>query len=159
MDTRANPSRRGAGQFTGRHFAVIMVSFFGVVMAVNFAMARLASTTFGGVVVPNSYVASQNFNRWLDEAQSARALGWSASATRLADGRVAVTLAGVSGGGATVGGDARHPLGRLPDRALAFVSDGAGRFVSREALPEGRWRLRIAISASGQRWRTEMDLR
>ena len=51
--------------FTGRHMAAIMVAFFGVVIVVNLLNARLASSTFGGEVVENSYVASQDFNRWL----------------------------------------------------------------------------------------------
>ena len=55
------------GPFTGRHITIIMVAFFAVVIAVNLLMARYATSTFGGVVVENSYVASQNFNKWLDE--------------------------------------------------------------------------------------------
>jgi nitrogen fixation protein FixH len=42
--------------------AMILVAFFAVVIAVNLLMARLAISTFGGVVVENSYVASQHFN-------------------------------------------------------------------------------------------------
>jgi nitrogen fixation protein FixH len=55
--------------------AAIMVAFFAVVIAVNVYMARLASSTFTGVVVENSYVASQHFNRWLDEARAEERLG------------------------------------------------------------------------------------
>ena len=40
--------------FTGRHMAAIMVAFFGVIIAVNFTMARFATATFGGRVVENS---------------------------------------------------------------------------------------------------------
>ncbi|MFP5454579.1 MAG: FixH family protein, partial [Alphaproteobacteria bacterium] len=54
--------RRG---FTGRHMAASMVGFFTVVIAVNVTMATVASHSFGGTVVDNSYVASQRFNRWL----------------------------------------------------------------------------------------------
>ena len=54
--------------FTGRHMFATLVVFFGIVIAVNFTMASYATTTFGGLVVENSYVASQKFNRWLDEA-------------------------------------------------------------------------------------------
>ena len=56
--------------FTGRHMAMILVAFFGVVIVVNLIMARYASSTFGGIVVENSYVASQEFNKWLDEAET-----------------------------------------------------------------------------------------
>ena len=78
--------------FTGRHMAMIMIAFFGVVIAVNVLMARFAVSTFGGVVVENSYVASQHFNRWLDEARVEGALGWKAVLSRTADGRVIAEL-------------------------------------------------------------------
>ena len=61
--------------FNGWHMFAILCAFFGVVIAVNITMATYASTTFGGIVVENSYVASQEFNRWLDEAKAERALG------------------------------------------------------------------------------------
>ena len=76
--------------FTGRHMAAVMVGGFSVIVGVNLFMAWQASSTFGGVVVENSYVASQHFNRWLDQAAQARALGWEARASRLPDGRIAL---------------------------------------------------------------------
>ncbi|MFA7585776.1 MAG: FixH family protein [Novosphingobium sp.] len=144
--------------FTGRHMALVMVAFFGVVIAVNVTMARLAGSTFGGVVVENSYVASQNFNAWLDKAEAQKALGWSAMAVRRQDGRVEVQLAGVPAGDVRLSGAARHPLGRLPDHGLAFATAGAGRFVSSDALPQGRWRVRLEVQAAGQTWRGEQDV-
>ena len=63
-------------EFTGRHMAAILVAGFGVVIAVNLMMARFAVSTFGGVVVENSYVASQEFNTWLERAAQSRAIGW-----------------------------------------------------------------------------------
>lgn len=159
MMDRTPPPRPETARFTGRHMAAILVGFFAVVVGVNLFMARMATGTFGGVVVENSYVASQHFNRWLDRAAQARALGWQASAVRLGDGRVAVMLAGVAGADARLTGDAWHPLGRLPDRPLAFALAPDGRFVSREALPQGRWRLRLEVRQGGRSWRTEQDLR
>ena len=145
------------GPFTGRHITAIMVAFFAVVIGVNVYMARMASATFGGVVVENSYVASQKYNGWLHEAAREKALGWSVEASRLPDGRVAVKLNGAPGD-ATLSGDAWHPLGRLPDQALSFARQADGRFVSARALPAGRWRLRLQASAGGRQWRTEDDI-
>ena len=146
------------GTFTGRHMAAILIAFFAVVLAVNLLLARLAGATFGGVVVENSYVASQNFNRWLDAAAQERRLGWRTAVARRADGRLAVTLTDAPEN-AAVFAIARHPLGHLPDVRLALTKDMAGTFVSDEPLPEGRWRLRLEASASGQTWRSEEDLR
>lgn len=146
------------GPFTGWHFTGIMIAFFGVVVGVNLIMAKAASATFGGVVVENSYVASQNFNEWLAEARTEKALGWSAKAERLTDGRVAVTVTGAPDD-AGLTAVARHPLGRAPDRALAFDRAADGRFVSRQILPAGRWRVRFEAVAGSARWRTEQDVR
>jgi hypothetical protein len=66
-------------RFTGGHMLALMLAFFGTVVAVNFVMATLAVRTFGGTVVDNSYVPSQHYNHWLDQARAQRALGWTAS--------------------------------------------------------------------------------
>lgn len=143
-------------QFTGRHMAGILVAFFAVIIAVNVLMARFAISTFGGEVVENSYVASQHFNRWLDEAASERAQGATAEIRRAHDGHIVVRLSGSQP--ATVTALARHPLGRLTDREIAFTPAEAGTFVSREILPAGRWRLRLTVTAPGRTWRTEREL-
>jgi nitrogen fixation protein FixH len=140
--------------FTGRHMASIMVVFFGIVFAVNFTMASYASSTFGGVVVENSYVASQKYNGWLDEARAQDRLGWSAQTQRTLDGHVRLTLDGL-GPNAHLTVLARHPLGRQPDRMLTFLASGDGAFVSREALPPGRWTLRIEVQDGTATWRHE----
>jgi len=144
--------------FTGRHMATILVLGFGVVIGANLVMARLATSTFGGVVVDNSYVASQKFNGWLEQAEQSRALGWDVKPMRRQDGRIAVSLGGVPSG-ASVRAVARHPLGRLPDRPLAFAPAADGVAVSADALPPGRWTLRVEIEAAGKVWRGEEDLR
>lgn len=140
--------------FDGRRMALILVTGFAVVIAVNFYAAFVASRTFGGVVVENSYVASQKYNDWLEQAEAERALGWTARARRLSDGRIAVTLDGVPAG-AIIEGAARHPLGRQPDQRLRFDSS----HVSVDPLPSGRWTLRIAVRADGKLFRSESDIR
>ena len=145
-------------KFTGRHMAAIMIGFFGVVIAVNIGMARVAGSTFGGVVVENSYVASQNYNRWLDEAAKERALGWQLIAQRRADDRVTVTVSGPTGSEQLVG-VARHPLGAAPDVPLAFARAADGSFLSDKALPDGRWIVRFDLEAGGHKVQTEQELK
>jgi nitrogen fixation protein FixH len=135
----------------------ILVAFFGVVIAVNLVNARYASATFGGEVVENSYVASQDFNRWLDEAKAEKALGWDEVTTWRPDGRIVVAVKGAPAG-VTLEAMARHPLGRLPDRPLAFDRLDNGLFLSRQALPEGRWNVRLVLAADGHVWRREERL-
>jgi nitrogen fixation protein FixH len=124
-----------------------------VVIAVNFVMARYAVGTFGGVVVENSYVASQHFNRWLDEAARERTLGWQVDMRRLKDGHVVLAEHSLPSG-AAITAIARHPLGRLDDIALTF--DASGRSI--QALPQGRWIVRLTAKAQGNTWRSEQAL-
>lgn len=128
--------------FTGRRMLAITVAFFGVVIAVNMVMATFAVRTFGGTVVDNSYVASQRFNHWLDEAHAQQSLGWRLTAERDGDHAV-VTLPSVPD--ARIAATAIHPLGRLPDIELHFVAVSPGRYRSSEALPAGRWRLELHV--------------
>lgn len=137
----------GKKGFTGRHMLAVMLGFFGLVIAVNVTMATLAARTFGGTVVDNSYVASQQFNRWLAEGRAQERLGWTA---RLAlDGRrhVRVQLGDRNGalGGAAVAAVARHPLGRESDVPLQFRPQGNGLYLSQSALPAGRWQVHLEV--------------
>lgn len=62
--------------FTGWHMAAIMISFFAVIIAVNLTLAFFARSSWTGLVVANSYVASQNFNRDADTARQQQKVGW-----------------------------------------------------------------------------------
>lgn len=145
------------GQFTGKHMAAVLVCGFAIVIGVNLFMARAAISTFGGLVVENSYVASQNFNGWLEEARQVKSFGWTVDLARQPDGRVLVTTNGAPEG-VTVTADAWHPLGHQPDRPLAFEPSGAGRFLSTETLPAGRWLVRLELSDGDKVWRGEQKL-
>jgi len=68
-----------APQFTGKHMILVMVCFFGIIIIVNFTMAYLASNTWTGLVVKNTYVASQHYNETLEAAEKQNALGFSST--------------------------------------------------------------------------------
>lgn len=133
-------------RFTGWHATAIIVAFFGVIIAVNVLMATLASETFGGTVVDNSYVASQKFNAWIAAGRAQRALGWSIAVDL--DAARHVRVAGRLPAGAVVTAVATHPLGRVPDQTLRFVAAVNG-FTSTSTLPAGRFLLRIKVRAGG----------
>jgi nitrogen fixation protein FixH len=135
-------------KFTGRHMLILMIAFFGTVIAVNVTMATLATRTFGGTVVDNSYVASQRFNTWLGEARAQRALGWSARLELDRDRRLVATLEGEGAPivGASVSAVAGHPVGRATDVTFAFEPLGGGRYRSAAALPPGRWNLHLTVA-------------
>jgi nitrogen fixation protein FixH len=154
-------SNQTAKPFTGYHMAAILIGFFGIVIAVNIYMAKVAVGTFGGTVVDNSYVASQQYNEWLAEADKEAKLGWTVAAARAAGDKVRLIVDdnGAAGLNFVVSAKAEHPLGRTPERMLQFASQGDGSYVSREALPAGRWLLRIEINRAGDRYRMVTDIK
>jgi nitrogen fixation protein FixH len=146
--------------FTGKHMTMILVAFFGVVIAVNFTMAFFASSTFGGLVVENSYVASQEFNGWLKQARAEKALGWTLDVKRGPRDRLDLSLSseGTPLDAARIDMLVRHPLGRLPERTLTFRELGGGRYESTQALPAGRWILHVEAKARGRAIHKIVDL-
>lgn len=144
--------RSAPARFTGWHMLAILAAFFGVVIAVNLLLARLATATFSGEVVANSYVASQDFNHWLAEARAEAALGWHADPV-LDHGALTVRLTDASGRpltGAAVTADLRHPLGDAAERAIRLSETAPGLYAA--PLDAGRWQMRLTVLAGGHRW-------
>ncbi|MBL4870808.1 MAG: FixH family protein [Robiginitomaculum sp.] len=65
--------------FTGRHMLILMVSFFGVIVAVNVFMMYKAVTTFRGEDVKQSYRQGLDYNKTLSKRAKQMARGWSAN--------------------------------------------------------------------------------
>ena len=144
-------------EFTGRHIALIFICGFGIVMAVNFYMAALATQGFGGVVVENSYVASQKFNGWLEKAREQDELGWTAEVSRSPDGKLQVAVADAPAD-LQVSAQLRRPLGRPEATDLVLRSLDGSTFTSDEPIPSGRWIARVSMRSANDRWIRESRL-
>lgn len=136
-------------QFTGRHFLLIMVAFFGVIVAVNVTMAVYANTSWTGFVVRNSYVAGLEFNRKSREHREQVALGWSTTLTG-AGGTFRFALADAEGrpvelkaGTATF----RRPVSDAQDTTLALAPATGGALDAPFAIGEGAWIVEIEADA------------
>jgi len=147
--------------FTGWHMTAILVGFFAIVMAVNFTMARLAYSTFGGKVVENSYVASQQYNDLLARAEVQDQMGWTQSVWLDRTRHMRITLGqdgrplAITSATATVS----HPLGSVPSRTLTMVRDGKGGMISTAPLEQGRWRVDLIVRHDAQEARYRSDVR
>ena len=150
-------TKRTMKRLTGRRVAMIFIAGFGIVAAVNFYMASLAVGGFHGVVVKNSYVASQKFNGWLEAAEASEALGWKASAERDAKGFVTITTKGVPEG-AQVSAKLRRPIGEHAFLSLSFAPDRNDTFVSKTPVDAGRWTMRLTITSGEDVWMSESEL-
>jgi nitrogen fixation protein FixH len=153
--------KRERKPFTGRHAAMILVAFFGVVISVNIVMASFALSTFGGTVVDNSYVASQHYNEWLARADAQDRLGWDGSVTVDESRHVRLTVRkdGVLVEGLRILATLRHPLGQTPARAMRFAPAAEGTLRSLDALPAGRWQLDLSVHRGADEARYRVDLK
>lgn len=142
---------------TGRKVFLIAATAFGVIIGVNVLMAVKAISTFPGLEVQNSYVASQVFEA---ERAAQERLGW-ALTHAYADGRLTLGFRDRDGrpvqveqlsatlGRTTEASDDRHP---------AFVWNGAD-YVAEEALAPGKWMILMeAFAKDGTRYHQRLDL-
>lgn len=128
-------------EFTGRHMLIIMILFFGVIIAVNFTMATLAHTSWSGLVVKNSYVASQQFNEKVTAARTQDALGWT-PVLNFKPNLISFQMLGKSGEVILleqVKMVLRHPVGEHSDLRLSLIRQADGSFSSSEAISDGVW--------------------
>lgn len=137
------------GGFTGFHMLAIMIAFFGVIIAVNVTMAVTASTSWTGLVVKNTYVASQEFNRKAQEGRAQAALGWTAKLT-IGDGAVRFALTDADGvTKAMQGGIAtfRRPVNDVEDTVVTLAAEPDGSLKGPVALAEGAWIVEVQAEA------------
>lgn len=149
-------------KFTGYHATIIIVAFFTVVVAVNFVMAGFALSTFGGTVVDNSYVASQKYNQWLEQARDQKAHGWNVSPAVRKAKKASITITGSDGAalqGASIAAIVEHPVGRSEPFEISFTATGAGEYQSVQTLPAGRWKMKIIITQDTNIMRVIRDIR
>lgn len=129
-------------ELTGRHVLTIAVLAFGIIIAVNMVMLFAATGSFPGLVVKNSYIASQQWNAKTDLA---KARGWTA-AVRYSGGQLVVNVTDASGAPVTAGPiEARigRPARDDNDRTMKIV---AGQGVAVDLDP-GLWLIKLSDSS------------
>lgn len=130
-----------AGEFTGRHMLGVMVAFFGVVIAVNLTLATYARTSWTGLVVENTYVASQEFNEHAAAGRAQAALGWK-SDLGIANGEIRYVLTDASGAPIAMHGVTvkfRRPAYEAEDQTLALERAEDGAFATSHKVRDGIW--------------------
>jgi len=137
----------------------IFAGAFAIIIGVNVFMAYSAVGTFPGLVVKNSYVASQTFDA---ERKAQEALGWDVTAA-LDGNNVTLEIIGPDGRPARVE-KIDATLGRATqrnnDQALSFARNDLGLHVAPiEPIDAGKWKLRfVATAMNGVPFRQQVDL-
>jgi nitrogen fixation protein FixH len=140
---------RSPREFTGKHMLAIILAFFGVVITVNLTMATLATTSWTGLVVENTYVASQQFNKKAEEGRAQAALGWTAKLT-VANGEVRYGLTDAAGKPVALHGVKvlfRHPAYESEDESVVLAPGQGQEFAARHVPRDGVWIVEVDADA------------
>ena len=149
-----------AEEFTGRHMLFVMLAFFGVIIFVNITMAVLAGRSWTGLVVQNSYVANQHFNRELEAARQQHQRGWKTS-LQYAAGVLTFRVHDRHGAPLALQNmtlELGRPAFEHADRQVLLRYSGNGTYRSDIKLAPGIWSLRITGSAKRQPYRRDSRL-
>jgi nitrogen fixation protein FixH len=140
-----------AGPFTGRHMLIIMLAFFAVVLSANMTLVYFARHSWTGLVVKNSYVASQEFNEKTAAMVKAAQV----------DAHISVGKEEVSVTLTTKTGEAVHaesvvlsvgrPSHEGEDRSIPLAAQGDGSFAARHGLARGQWSGFVTARIPGQK--------
>ncbi|MCU0905086.1 MAG: FixH family protein [Tabrizicola sp.] len=144
-------------ELTGKHVLAITTSAFAVIIAVNLLLAFKAVSTFPGLEVKNSYVASQGFN---DRKAAQEALGWTL-APSYQEGRIDLAFTDRDGQPVAV-----QNLDVLIGRTTSTADDARPRFVQAGDvytapldLGHGKWMVKVtATSADGTLFEQRSEL-
>ncbi|NOX40395.1 MAG: FixH family protein [Alphaproteobacteria bacterium] len=146
-----------AKPLTGRKFLIIILSFFGVMIAANLTLIYSAIRTFPGLEIKNTYDASQTFDK---ERRAQARLGWKLE-TAFDGTSVSLKIRDRQGRSpalqsliATVG---RATFDRA-DVILDFAQTQSP-YLAPISLLKGKWELRIkAIAADGTPFRQRLPI-
>lgn len=150
--------RKSEFRFTGVHMLICVLVFFGVIIAVNLTMATLASRSWTGLVVKNSYVASQEFNSKLAQARAQKLRGWS-SEVKYQQGSLSFSLKDKDGRTIKAGPvlvKIGRPAFEQEDQVYTLSRSGDGVFSKDLALNSGPWALEIEAEANGVPFRRNL---
>lgn len=138
--------------FTGWHMLGAMLLFFGTIITVNFTMAYLATSTWSGLVVKNTYIASQEFN--------GKAAGIRAMLSTGIKGTLEVRQDNIRYGLAMPGDEPvladkvtahfKRPVGEHQDFVTELKPAGAGVYEASHPVLPGHWIVEIIAVRDGE---------
>ncbi len=137
--------------FTGWHMVAVMVLFFGTIISVNVTMAYYAGSSWSGLIVENTYVASQKFDDDVAQNREMESRGWT-SEVSVDEDRIVYRLTDATGTPVvadTVTMSLHRPVGIEDDRTVILANDGEGGYRAREPIADGLWIARLTVEQAG----------
>ncbi len=140
-------------EVTGKHVLIVMLAFFGVMLAVNAVFVVLALSTFNGGEGGRAYQRGLDYNRVIDAARAQDALGWSHRIEVTQPGQVSLSVSERNGApvaGLVLDAEIARPVDDRFTRPLAFREVAPGAYAADLAgLEPGNWVVSLAASRRG----------
>lgn len=137
--------------FTGKHMLAVMIGFFAVVLTANMTMVYFARSSWTGLVVANSYVASQEFNENTRKMEAMAAVDVH-PVVSFTGGTLRVTLLTRAGEAIPAHG-VRITLGRPSDenedRTVDLAEQAPGTYEAAQVLGNGQWTGTVSADLPG----------
>lgn len=148
--------------FTGWHMAGVIGLFFGTIITVNLIMATFAANSWTGLVVRNSYVASQGFDERTARRRAEHAQGWQLTGDVAATG-LHFELRDADGGAiedAAIVVSIGRPAHEHDDQVLTLHHGGEpGLYLLETPFAAGLWAAEVSVArADGSTWTTALRL-
>ena len=135
------------GPFTGWHMLGMMGLFFGTIISVNLTLAYFAGSSWSGLIVKNTYVASQKFDDEVARVEAMKARGW-ASALEVDAGSVRYQLTNALGTPIetdSVSVVISRPVEEHSDQTLELNLMGDGSYYAAHKVDPGQWLVKIKV--------------
>jgi nitrogen fixation protein FixH len=150
---------RAPKPLTGRKVLFMLIAFFGVVIAVNLVMMRLAIRTLPGTEVDSAYSASLAYEKQITAARDQNARNWKVDAhverSRQGGATLQIEARDSSGrpmSGLRFQGRFERPTDRRADQPVILAEVGIGVYRGNAlTIAAGQWDLVLEAVAAGQR--------
>ena len=136
----ANPRK-----LNGYHVSAMMIAFFAVIIMANFTMAWFASQSWTGLVVKNSYVASQQYNEKIKAAKMQQSQGWKLD-FEFADTTVSFRLTDKNAQPLifeNLIAIIARPVSQINDSKIVLAHMGGGLYQGQIPLSSGQWSFQL----------------
>lgn len=152
-------------ELTGKHVLIMLVAFFGILIAVNIYFAYAAVTSFRGEDVKGSYRQGLEYNQTIAARAEQKALGWTVKANLLTEddneNALLVLFNDASENpinGLSIEGILRHPTDLQQDKPITFLPLGYGRYEAAINDVSGQWKLRARAKKGEESFLFEHDI-
>lgn len=146
-----HPQPVGPAPLTGRHVLLVLLSFFGVMLAVNGIFIYFALSTFNGTASDNAYIEGLHYNERIAAAEAQARYGITHRTTF--DGHTGLGVVLVHkddrpAAGLVVAAAISRPSTSRDSLALTFTERAPGSYHAAPALQPGAWIFELTVRQS-----------